>query len=54
MKIYHDDLPVDIMNRVNKLLKKHGLWFEDNDTEHPDYIEFELRTSSKEFDTSDL
>ncbi len=52
MKIYHDDHALDIIDKVNKLLKKHGLWFDDSPTEDgKDFLAFKL--VEKKFDTSD-
>lgn len=42
MKIFYDYQPDEVINKVNLLLKKHGLWFEDDGEEHDGYILYKL------------
>lgn len=48
--LYGDSEPLDIVATVNKLLKKHGLWFEDVTEEGGDSVEFELKEHCEECD----
>lgn len=42
MKIEHDDSIADVIGKINRELRKHGVEFEDDGLEHDGWIEFEL------------
>jgi len=54
MKIWYDDQPDAIIARVNKLLKEHGLWFEDDGKEHDGYMEYVLKKEHEYAPGADL
>jgi hypothetical protein len=44
MKVFNDNTPDEVIFKVNLLLKKHGLWFEDDGQKHERYLQYELKT----------
>lgn len=42
MKVFNIETPDEIIEKVNRLLKERGLWFESDGQEHDGYLQYEL------------